>query len=109
MASMPSTRPPMYVRGGKLVDGALEGGQACLCSVHGGLVVRVLLVRRTLGRQLVVQVELRAMHRLGGLLGLTRQLVELCQRVIGRIGHGICGKNTREDDRSPLTHLEQNV
>ena len=38
--------------------------------IGGGQVVGVLLLRRLLRRQLVVEVELRAVHGFGGLFGL---------------------------------------
>jgi hypothetical protein len=53
----------------------------------------VLLFGGLLRCQLVVQVELRTVHRLGRLLGLAGQFAEFRQRVIGRVGEGICGKN----------------
>ena len=36
--------------------------------------------------QLVRQIQLGGVHRLGGLLGLTRQFIELCQGVVGGVG-----------------------
>jgi hypothetical protein len=79
----------------KLVDAGLKGCQSCLRCVRGGHVVGVLLLGRLLCSQLVVQVELRAVHRFGGLLGLPRQFAELCHRVVGRVGQHIAGGNSR--------------
>ena len=51
--------------------------------------VVVLLCCGPLRNQLVVEIELRAVHRFGGLLGLPRQLVELCRGVNRRVGQHI--------------------
>jgi hypothetical protein len=83
-------------RGGGLVDRALERGQARFCRVGGALVCGVLRFSGPLGAQLRVQVEGRAVHRFAGLLGLPGQLVEFCQRVLGRIGHDIRGHNAQQ-------------
>jgi hypothetical protein len=40
------------------------------------------------------------MHRLGGLLGLPRQLIEFRQRVIGRIGLHTRSENSSEEHDS---------
>ena len=96
MASMPLGAATHVLRGGKLVDRALEGCQLRLRRVDRGLIGGVLRLGLLLAGQLVVQVELGRMHRLGGLLGLARQLVELCQRVIGRVGLHISGENPAE-------------
>ena len=48
-----------------------------------------------LGGHLLVEVELGAVHRLGGLLGLARKLAELCHRVVGWVGHHVRGADPR--------------
>ena len=61
--------------------------------------------RRPAGCQLVVQVELRRVHRLGGPLGLPRQLVELCQRIVGGVSLHIAGKNPAEQANPDIAHM----
>jgi hypothetical protein len=77
----------------KLVDVDLVGSQSRFGGIRGGLVVVVFLLRGPLRSQLVVEIELRAVHSFGGLLGLPRQLAELSHRVIGRVGQHIAGGN----------------
>ena len=43
-------------------------------------------VRRFLHSQLVIQIQLGRMHGFGGLFSLPRQFIELCHRIIRRIG-----------------------
>ena len=43
--------------------------------------------------QLVVQIQLRGVHGLGGLFGLPRQLIELCQSIVCRVGLHMAGDN----------------
>ena len=74
------------LRCSKLVDRRLECCQLRFGGVHRCLVGGVLCIGGLLRCQLVIQVELGRMHRLGGLLGLPRQLIELCQRIVG----GVC-------------------
>ena len=81
------------LRGSKLIDRRLEGCQLRFGRVDRRLVGRVLRVGGLLCCQLVIQVELCRMHRLGGPLGLPRQFVELCQRVISRVCLHIPGEH----------------
>ena len=62
----------------KLIDRSLERCQLRLGRVDCRQVGGMLCVGILLCCQLVVQVELCRMHRLGGPLGLPRQLIELC-------------------------------
>ena len=38
------------------------------------------------------EIELRGVHGLGGLFRLTRELVQLCYGIVGRIGHDVARK-----------------
>ena len=87
-------------RGGQFVDRALEHGEARLRRIHAGLVVRVLLLCGLLSCEFLVQVKLRAVHRLGRLLGLAGEFGELCQRLVGRVGDRVRGKSPREDGQA---------
>ena len=60
----------MYVAAASLLTAFWKVASSALAPVDGGLIVGVLLLRGLLGGQLLVQVELCAVHRLGGLLGL---------------------------------------
>ena len=100
MASMPLVLPPMYCAAANLSTAALEGCQLRLGRVDRGLIGGMLRLGLLLAGQLVVQVELGRMHRLGGPLCLPRQLIELCQRIVGRVGLHICGENAAEQRQS---------
>ena len=79
------------LRCSKLVDRCLERCQLGLGGIHCCRVGGVLCVGRLLRCQLVVQIQLGGMHRLGSLLGLPRQLIELCQRIVCGVGlHMAC-------------------
>ena len=54
--------------------------------------------------QLVVQIQLGGVHGFGGLLGLPRQLVELCQRIVGRVGLHTVRRGCRRRASSRLSH-----
>ena len=60
-----------------------------LGGVECGQVAGVLIVGVALELQLLVEIELSRVHRLGQLFGLAGQFVQLCQSVLGRIGE--CG------------------
>ncbi|COX10954.1 Uncharacterised protein [Mycobacterium tuberculosis] len=56
--------------GRDLVHRRLKSRQACSRSIQGRSVVRKLLVGGPLGSELFVEIQLRTVQRLGGLLGL---------------------------------------
>jgi len=96
---------------GTFVDGVLEVREFGSRGVECGEVARVLGLGLLLDGELVVQIELGGMHQLGGLLGLPRQIVQLCQRVIGGIRADLSGQrgashghaDDRTDEGSPKT------
>jgi hypothetical protein len=58
----------------------------------------VLCIGGLLHCQLVVQIQLGRMHRLGGLFRLPRQFIELCQCVVCRVGlHMACDHSSEYD------------
>ena len=97
IASRPSVRPPMYCAAANLSTDDLERCQLRLGGFHCCRVGGVLCVGGLLHCQLVVQIQLGRMHGLGGLLGLPRQLIELCQRIVCGIGLHMARDNASEN------------
>ena len=86
----------MYCAAANLSTDDLECCQLGLGGLHRCRVGGVLCLGGLLHCQLVVQIQLGGMHRLGGLLGLPRQLIELCQRIVGGVGLHMAGDNASE-------------
>ena len=97
IASRPSVPPPMYCAAATLSTAFWKVASCDLAAFGGCGIGGVLCLRGLLHCQLVGQIQLGGVHRLGGLLGLPRQLVELCQRVIGGIRLHIPGEDAAED------------
>ena len=85
------------LRGGNLVHGGLERCQLRPRRLESAGIGRVLGFGGLLHRQLVVQIQLGGVHRLGGLLGLPRQFIELCQSIVGGVGLHLCGEDACEE------------
>ena len=81
----------------RILSTAIWNVASCALAVSAAATIGgVLGIGSLLCSQFVIQIELCRVHRLGGLLGLPRQLIELCQRIIGRVGLHIRGEDAEE-------------
>jgi hypothetical protein len=85
------------LRSSNLVDTALERCHLHISGIDRRHVCSVLGIGRLLRYKLVLQIELRRVHGLGGFLGLPRQFVQFCQRIGGGVGVHTPGERTPED------------
>ena len=97
IASRPSVLPPMYCAAANLSTDDWNVANWDLADSTAAGVGGVLCLGGLLHCQLVVQIQLGGMHRFSGLFGLPRQLIELCQSIIGGVGLHMPGDNASEN------------
>ena len=96
IASRPSVLPPMYCAAANLSTDDWNVANWDVGGLHRCHVGGVLCIGGLLHCQLVIQIQLGRMHRFSGLFGLPRQLIELCQSIVGGVCLHMPGDNASE-------------